>query len=43
MISYREKEMMVAMKYMADHNSRFAETAAEASLCMFSGKILMEL
>ena len=31
MISYREKEMMMAMKYLADHTNEFAQSVASAS------------
>ena len=30
MISYREKEMMMVMKYIADHSDEFADQIMEA-------------
>lgn len=30
MISYREKEMMMVMKYLAEHSNEFAEQISES-------------
>ena len=40
MISYREKEMMMAMKYLADHSNDFAEKILSARESMASEEII---
>lgn len=37
MISYREKEMMMAMKYLADHTNEFAQSVVSANESMING------
>ncbi len=38
MISYREKEMMMAMKYLADHTNEFAQSVVLANESMLKGE-----